>query len=202
MKRLPMFRTGFTLIELLVVISIIGILIGLLVPAVQSIRESAARLQCSNNLKQLGLALHQYHDANRAFPPAYQRTSDRQTGTVYGVTYPDNNWNGLPGWAWGTLLLPYVEQDPLYRSMNLREPCWSPQNAPFVKMRVPVFLCPSASGGSEGFAVEREGADVRHGVSFTPTITFAHSHYVTNAGVHQPWGRTPSYAYDFDQPEP
>jgi prepilin-type N-terminal cleavage/methylation domain-containing protein len=166
-------RGGFTLIELLVVIAIIGVLIGLLVPAVQKVRESAARLQCSNNLKQLGLALHQYHDSNKRFPPAYQQTSGRQAGAAYGVNYPDDNWNGLPGWAWGTLILPYVEQTALYRSFDLTAPCWAPQNAPFVKAKVPVFLCPSATGGSDGFAVEREGADIRHGVPFTPTIFFA-----------------------------
>src|ERR1043166_9160220 len=108
-------RVGFTLIELLVVIAIIGILIGLLVPAVQKVREAAARTECGNNLKQIGLALHQYHDTRKVFPPAYLRTSDRQVGTSYGVSYPDSNWNGLPGWAWGTLILPYLDQGPQYR---------------------------------------------------------------------------------------
>jgi prepilin-type N-terminal cleavage/methylation domain-containing protein/prepilin-type processing-associated H-X9-DG protein len=194
-------RRGFTLIELLVVIGIIGILIGMLLPAVQKVRESAGRAKCANNLKQIGLALHAYEGAYQRFPPAYQRT-DPGPASVFGVSYPDDNGNGAPGWAWGTLLLPYLEQGPLYSQLHLDLPCWAPANAALVRTKVTTFLCPAATGGDDGLAVEREGADVRHGTPFAPTIFFAHSHYVTNAGVHQPWGRTPAYSYDFDVPEP
>ena len=197
-----MRRRGFTLIELLVVIAIIAILLGLLLPAVQKVREAAARMQCGNNLKQIGLALHNYEGVHKEFPSAYVTRNPYDNGTAYGITYGDSYRNGPPGFAWGTLLLPYLEQDNLYRQFNLSEPCWAPVNATAARARVKAFLCPSASGGSDGFSVQKEGADVRHGVPFGPEITFGHSHYVTNAGVHQPWGRTTAYCYDYDVPEP
>src|SRR6266704_2883489 len=104
----PNRRPGFTLIELLVVIAIIGTLLGLLMPAVQKVREAAARLQCKNNLRQVGLALHNYHDAQLALPPGY---------VAFG-SYVDGATDTAPGWGWAALLLPYMEQDPLYRQIN------------------------------------------------------------------------------------
>ena len=199
-------RAGFTLIELLVVIAIIAILIGLLLPAVQKVREAAARVKCQNNLKQLGLGLHAYEGANRQFPPAYTTANTRLDGSAFGVAYGDATRNGPPGWAWGTLLLPYLEQEPLYRRFDLAQPCWSPAFADLANTKVPTFLCPSATGGADGFEVEREGADTRHGTPIPRAdgskVRFAHSHYVTNAGVHQPWGRTTAYCFDYDVPEP
>jgi prepilin-type N-terminal cleavage/methylation domain-containing protein/prepilin-type processing-associated H-X9-DG protein len=199
-------RRGFTLIELLVVIAIIAMLIGLLLPAVQKVREAASRMACLNNLKQLGLALHNYQGTHSFFPPAYITSNTSADGTLYGITYGDEYRNGPPGWAWGVFLLPYLEQDNLYRQFNRNEPCWSPVNAAPARTKVAAFLCPSATGGSDGFEVQREGADVRHGTPITRNdgsrVTFAHSHYVTNAGIHQPWGRTTAYCYDYDIAEP
>src|SRR5277367_6625926 len=97
-------RHGFTLIELLVVMGIIAILIGLLLPAVQKVRESASRLSCANNMKQLGLALHEYHDTYNALPPGYTASAPWVDGTT------DTN----PGWAWGAYILPYLDQKPLF----------------------------------------------------------------------------------------
>src|ERR1700719_1628568 len=96
-------RSAFTLIELLVVIAIIAVLIGLLLPAVQKVREAASRIKCANNLKQLGLAMHNYHDAQGAFPPPYVNT---------GGSYGNSGFPFTHGWA--PFILPYIEQQSLY----------------------------------------------------------------------------------------
>src|SRR5438309_1819812 len=106
MIRRSVRNRGFTLIELLVVIAIIAILIGLLLPAVQKVREAAARVSCQNNLKQLGLALHSYHDANNAFPPAAWRESIK-----------DDTSKSFSAYSWSYFLLPYVEQTAVYSSI-------------------------------------------------------------------------------------
>ncbi|HJT76519.1 MAG TPA: DUF1559 domain-containing protein [Gemmataceae bacterium] len=127
--RLPS-RPAFTLIELLVVISIIGLLVGLLLPAAQKVRETAARIQCKNNLRQIALACQNYNDSNRSLPPGYLasgRFSDGATDTA-------------PGWGWAAFLLPYVEQDTLYKQLDFRQPV---QNSPAIATAVKVYLCPS-----------------------------------------------------------
>jgi prepilin-type N-terminal cleavage/methylation domain-containing protein/prepilin-type processing-associated H-X9-DG protein len=110
------FRKAFTLIELLVVIAIISVLLGLMLPAIQKIRELASQLQCQNNLHQMGLAMHTYHDANKRFPPAYFHAgavpgSARGQIVDGGVNRP--TVPTVPGWGWAALLLPYVEQQNL-----------------------------------------------------------------------------------------
>ncbi len=204
-RRCSRRRPAFTLIELLVVIAIIGLLMSLLLPAVQQTREAARRIQCRNNLKQLGLALHNYHDAHGVLPPAYIGLPT-VSGSAFGVSYPDDNANGPAGFAWGALLLPQLDQAPLHSAFNFREPCWSPANAAPAAAVLPVFLCPTCTGGSDGFYVERYTSGTSQNPKdpqrFDPAIFFAHSHYVTNAGIHQPWGRDPAYAADFSLPEP
>src|SRR6516225_9660108 len=96
-------RSGFTLIELLVVIAIIAVLLGLLLPAVQRAREAAARVTCLNNLKQIGLSLHNFHDTQGRFPAGYL------SQIIYDATVTS------PGWGWAAQILPFVEQEPLGR---------------------------------------------------------------------------------------
>jgi prepilin-type N-terminal cleavage/methylation domain-containing protein len=112
-------RRGFTLIELLVVIAIIAILIALLVPAVQKVREAAARVQCTNNLKQIGLACHMYHDSNKFFPPSRNLLS--YAGELAEVQQPNQeepDGDEAIGVNWATLLLLYLDQTPLYSQWN------------------------------------------------------------------------------------
>jgi prepilin-type N-terminal cleavage/methylation domain-containing protein/prepilin-type processing-associated H-X9-DG protein len=145
-------RGAFTLIELLVVIAIIAILIGLLLPAVQKIREAAARLACSNNLKQLGLALHNYHDANGTFPP----------GSLHCCPL-SSYWGGEPAaTTWGIELLPYIEQDNLYKQYDqsfagtvncniagIGQYQTSPRNLAVLATVVKTYLCPSDPNGTQ-----------------------------------------------------
>jgi len=117
----------------LVVIAIISVLIALLLPAVQAAREAARRTQCLNNFKQVGLALHHYHDAVEAFPMGYAAWGK----FIDGAT--DTN----AGWGWGTMILPQVEQAPLYNSVNFGLPMGSAQNTTVIRSMITTYLCPS-----------------------------------------------------------
>ncbi len=124
-------RCGFTLVELLVVIAIIGVLAGLLLPAVQATRESARRTQCQNNLRQLGIGLLRYHDQHDAFP----------VGCVEWRSWGNTTNRQL---AWSAYLLPYIEQQSLFDRLDLSKPFDDPVNAESASTVLNVYLCPSA----------------------------------------------------------
>jgi prepilin-type N-terminal cleavage/methylation domain-containing protein/prepilin-type processing-associated H-X9-DG protein len=146
-------RPAFTLIELLVVIAIIAILIGLLVPAVQKVREAAARMQCQNNLKQLGLAMHGYADANKGLPYCPYNPA---LGGALTLRYKP--WSAAHGWT--VEILPFIEQGNVYRRYNLNAAWSSAANAAIITTPIPVFVCPSAPDpASRGIPNNRGGLD-------------------------------------------
>lgn len=160
---------GFTLIELLVVIAIIGVLVALLLPAVQAAREAARRAQCTNNLKQIGLASHNYESSNGCFPAGYQSWKgsgfrDDQTG----------DWG--PGWGWLAALLPGVEQVTLYNAANLNMPCWHAANTTAALTSINIYLCPSAANPSLTVGVTDIDLALWQGAKF------ARANYVHNVG--------------------
>lgn len=139
-------RHGFTLIELLVVIAIIAVLVALLLPAVQQAREAARRSQCRNNLKQIGIALHNYHASYNLFPPGY----------VSGAVYPATS----NGWGWCAQLLPYLDQGPLHNSINFQLPIENAANLPRLSTNLPGMLCPSDQTGAGPFSITDAGGTV------------------------------------------
>jgi prepilin-type N-terminal cleavage/methylation domain-containing protein/prepilin-type processing-associated H-X9-DG protein len=126
-------RLAFTLVELLVVIAVIGVLVALMLPAIQKTRESARKSQCANNLKQIGLGMHAYLVVHGSFPPGY-----------VSRVLPDHD-DGGPGWAWGAMLMPYIEETSLHGAINFSASLRSAENATVRLTSVPYFICPSDS---------------------------------------------------------
>jgi prepilin-type processing-associated H-X9-DG protein len=161
-------------VELLVVIAIIGILIALLLPAVQAAREAARRSQCSNNLKQLGIGLHNYADTHKTFPMAY-------------MVYIDPRTSNTNIQAWGVMVLPYIEQQPLYDQYNTTVPAaneFGPPgqaNVALIKKPLETFMCPSAPGGDRVY----NGGIPAGAVPGLPALTWeaAASDYCVSTGV-------------------
>jgi len=153
-------RKGFTLIELLVVIAIIAVLIALLLPAVQQAREAARRTQCRNHLKQLGLALHNYHDVHSVLPPGW-----------IGVTGTTPDVNGPTGWSWGVMLLPHLDQGPLFNKFDLKVEVAHANNNTWRATPLSVFRCPSDTGDATWTVDDLD-----------PPVTLSTSNYVASFG--------------------
>jgi prepilin-type N-terminal cleavage/methylation domain-containing protein/prepilin-type processing-associated H-X9-DG protein len=184
MQRTNSIRSAFTLIELLVVVAIIGILIALLLPAVQKVREAANRTKCSNNLRQIGLALHNYHDPNGQFPTAFKilPASDPT------VPFPEAAAYGPSVFV---LILPYLEQDNVYRQIDTSKGALSTANMPpanpAYSTALPVFLCPSSPFGSRtaeySLEIARSFGNFDVHIRYPPGLPFGRTDYAPDAGL-------------------
>jgi prepilin-type N-terminal cleavage/methylation domain-containing protein/prepilin-type processing-associated H-X9-DG protein len=167
-----MQRKAFTLVELLVVIAIIGILIALLLPAVQAAREAARRMSCTNNMKQIGLGLHMYHDTFKMLPAGW-RGFDPISGRPH--------WFGLPGWAWSASILPYMEQTAVYDSLiHFDRPITDPVNDEVRVAEIRIFRCPTDIG-ERTFDLPGGGPSVGGGGTFP--IQIATGNYIGAFGT-------------------
>ncbi|QDT99980.1 DUF1559 domain-containing protein [Gimesia aquarii] len=165
-KKQKMKRKGFTIIELLVVIAVISVLIALLLPAVQQAREAARRAACKNNMRQIGLAFHNYESTHRVFPPGYIHKPG-PAGSAAAIA----NHAGL---AWGSMILPQLEQASLYQQFDSHVPVWDAVNLVPREQHLPIFLCPSDPYSAGAYVVRDD--------SVTPIEQYAAASYAANWG--------------------
>lgn len=175
-------RRGFTLVELLVVIAIIGILVALLLPAIQMAREAARRTSCNNNLKQIGLGLHMYHDTFGRLPAGWMAKDPHG--------HAEHDWLGEPGWGWAAAILPYMEQTTVYGEMiNFNLPITAPVNQEARETELEIYRCPSDIGKPTFVLAEGhhddDHDDHHHDDDYAP-ITLATANYVGVFGTEDP----------------
>ena len=165
------------MVELLVVIAIIGILIALLLPAVQAAREAARRMQCCGNFKQVGIALHSYHAAYNTFPPGVVGV-DGNTGSGCGPSRSSSTWGGF--WAWGARILPYIEQEQVFEQIDFTQSYYSytppMTNQQAGKNIVPTYLCPSDPQGPELVSASSASSTYPEDVARTNIVGVADSY--------------------------
>lgn len=180
-------KSGFTLVELLIVIAIIGILVGMLLPAVQQVREAARRVSCANHLRQIGLAALNYESALQSLPPGFTSTPTRNGSVTGGVLIDPMTWNAAPGWGWGTYLLPFLEGGNVYDGLDLKQPIWASFHRDLIQTPLPTFLCPSSSGEDGTVLIVDETR-----TPFSPDgigeLRLGRSHYVASHGQESAWG--------------
>lgn len=171
---------GFTLVELLVVIAVIGVLVALLLPAIQGAREAARRATCISNLKQISLSMLNFETSHSVLPAGYLSNSP-STDSLDPKT-----WDRAPGWGWGAQLLPFLEEVALGQLIDLHQPIWSTQFAPVIRTNLPTFLCPSVSGVRDPLVIV--DAHQQPLLKDGHPIELARAHYVASHGQESCWG--------------
>ena len=176
-------RPAFTLVELLVVIAIIGVLASLLLPAVNSSRAAARRMQCTNQLRQIGLAALNFEAAQRQLPAGYVSHS---LATPVPAERDPQTWDAGPGWGWAAQLLPFLEEANISLQLHMHEPLWAADHAPLIRATIPTFLCPSVSGATEPFLIQAaSGAPL---IIAGQQVEVGRAHYVASHGQESCWG--------------